>query len=414
MSDNRVYFPNLNSIRFFAALAVIIHHIELTKYWFHQPNIYTTSFVGGVFGQLGIILFFVLSGFLITYLLLEEQKKTDHISIKKFYIRRILRIWPLYYLIIILGLFILPKVHFFDVPDISSHVHEHFFSKSLMFLSFFPDLAYAMYEPVPYAEQSWSVGVEEQFYLIWPLLIAVVIRRKKTLNMLVGVILFYVLLKIGVTIAYELHPENRIIEELYMFWYNFSIDCMAIGGVGAYLLFYKKEKALKLLYNKYLQIGTYILLTIVTVRGLAIPVFNYEFYAVIFIILILNLASNKHSVLNLEVKPLNYLGKISYGLYMYHNIILVVVLKFMLYYSGIALNSITGNIIYYGLAISTTILVAGLSYRFIERPFIRAKVRYSDVVSGENALEGITTYESSATKGVVARQIAVKDSSTVN
>lgn len=413
MSDNRVYFPNLNSIRFFAALAVIIHHIELTKYWFHQPNIYTTSFVGGVFGQLGIILFFVLSGFLITFLLLEEQKRTDSISIKKFYIRRILRIWPLYYLIVILGLFVLPKVHFFDVPDISSHVHEHFFSKTLMFLSFFPDLAYAIYEPVPYAEQSWSVGVEEQFYLIWPLLIALVIRRKKTLSMLIGVIVFYASVKIASTIAYDMHPENKVFEEIYYFWNNFCIDCMAIGGIGAYLLFYKKEKVLNVLFNRYLQIGLYILLAVVTVKGLAVPMFNYEFYALIFVVLILNLAANKRSVLNLEFKPLNYLGKISYGLYMYHNIILVVVLKFVLYYSGVALNSLTGNLIYYGLAISTTILVASLSYRFIERPFIRAKVRYSEVVSGENAKDDIRPVPTEKELRIVENAV-VTDSNTVN
>lgn len=413
MSDNRVYFPNLNSIRFFAALAVIIHHIELTKYWFHQPNIYTTSFVGGVFGQLGIILFFVLSGFLITFLLLEEQKRTDSISIKKFYIRRILRIWPLYYLIVILGLFVLPKVHFFDVPDISSHVHEHFFSKTLMFLSFFPDLAYAIYEPVPYAEQSWSVGVEEQFYLIWPLLIALVIRRKKTLSMLIGVIVFYASVKIASTIAYDMHPENKVFEEVYYFWNNFSIDCMAIGGIGAYLLFYKKEKVLNVLFNRYLQIALYILLAVVTVKGLAIPMFNYEFYALIFVVLILNLAANKKSVLNLEFKPLNYLGKISYGLYMYHNIILVMVLKFVLYYSGVALNSLTGNLIYYGLAISATILVASLSYRFIERPFIRAKVRYSEVVSGENAKDDIRPIPTEKELRIVENAV-ITDSNTVN
>lgn len=413
MSDNRVYFPNLNSIRFFAALAVIIHHIELTKYWFHQPNIYTTSFVGGVFGQLGIILFFVLSGFLITFLLLEEQKRTDSISIKKFYIRRILRIWPLYYLIVILGLFVLPKLHFFDVPDISSHVHEHFFSKTLMFLSFFPDLAYAIYEPVPYAEQSWSVGVEEQFYLIWPLLIALVIRRKKTLSMLIGVIVFYASVKIASTIAYDMHPENKVFEEIYYFWNNFSIDCMAIGGIGAYLLFYKKEKVLNVLFNRYLQIALYILLAVVTVKGLAIPMFNYEFYALIFVVLILNLAANKKSVLNLEFKPLNYLGKISYGLYMYHNIILVMVLKFVLYYSGVALNSLTGNLIYYGLAISATILVASLSYRFIERPFIRAKVRYSEVVSGENAKDDIRPIPTEKELRIVENAV-ITDSNTVN
>ena len=113
MSDSRVYFPNLNGVRFLAALVVIIHHVEMGKFWFGQPNIYDKSFVGGVFGQLGIIMFFVLSGFLITYLLLEEHRKTGTISIKDFYIRRMLRIWPVYYLIVILGFFVFPQISFF-------------------------------------------------------------------------------------------------------------------------------------------------------------------------------------------------------------------------------------------------------------------------------------------------------------
>ena len=104
----RVYFPGLNGIRFLAALAVMICHMEMTKHWFHEPNIYTVSFVGGVLGDIGVILFFVLSGFLITYLLLQEQQDLGTIKIKQFYIRRILRIWPLYYMVILLGLFVLP------------------------------------------------------------------------------------------------------------------------------------------------------------------------------------------------------------------------------------------------------------------------------------------------------------------
>ncbi|MEZ5016306.1 MAG: acyltransferase [Flavipsychrobacter sp.] len=387
MARNSVYFPNLNGVRFIAALAVIIHHIELTKYWFGQPNIYTTSFVGGVFGQLGIILFFVLSGFLITYLLLEENKQKQHISIKQFYIRRMLRIWPLYYLIVVLGLFILPKIHFFDIPNITTHVKEHFATKSAMFLSFFPNVAYAMYEPVPYSEQAWSVGVEEQFYLLWPVLIALVIKRFRTMRMLLSTIGIYLFIKIAVVFAYSLHPENLAIDRLYQFWTHFSIDCMAIGGIGAYILFYEKEKILKLLFNKYLQIVPYIALVYITVRGIAVPIFNSEFYAVIFIVLILNLAANKKTLLRLNYKPLDYLGRISFGLYMFHNIILVMVLRLMLSINKNIYNSLEGNIVYYILSILFTIIIAGLSYRFFEKPFIKAKVKYSSVISGENAVD---------------------------
>jgi peptidoglycan/LPS O-acetylase OafA/YrhL len=387
MSNIRVYFPNLNSIRFIAALAVMIHHIELTKYWFGQPNIYRTSFVGGVFGQLGIILFFVLSGFLITYLLLLEQRETNRISIKNFYIRRILRIWPLYYLIITLSLFIIPNIHVMDVPGYSEEIHNNFFAKVFMFLMFVPNLVYAIYKHVPYAEQAWSVGVEEQFYLIWPALLSLVVRKNKTLNMLLGVIGVYTLIKITAIILHNNHPGDATIESFYQFWMNFCIDCMAIGGIAAYLLFYKKDKILNLLYDKYLQISLYITIAYITVRGIAVPYFNYEFYAIMFAVLILNLSSNKKTVLTLEYKPISYLGKISYGLYMYHNIMLVLALNLVLGFSPDILHSLSGNIIYYCIAICLTILASALSYEFFEKRFIKAKIRYSEIISGENAKE---------------------------
>lgn len=386
MSNIRVYFPNLNSIRFIAALAVMIHHIELTKSWFGQPNIYHSSFVGGVFGQLGIILFFVLSGFLITYLLLLEHRETNTISIKNFYIRRILRIWPLYYLIIVLSLFILPKIHSMDVPGYTEHLQEHFLLKVAMFIAFIPNVVYALFEHVPYAEQAWSVGVEEQFYLLWPVLISLVIRRNKTLGMLLGVIGFYTVIKITAIILYHNHPENKAIEDFYQFWMHFCIDCMAIGGIAAYLLFHKKEKILKALYNKYLQIALYLAIGYITVRGIAVPYFNYEFYALMFGALILNLSSNPKTVLNFEYKPISYLGKISYGLYMYHNTVIAAMLQIVLYV-GLKLDTLSGNIIFYTIAVLATILVASTSYEFFEKRFIKAKVRYSKVISGENARE---------------------------
>lgn len=387
MGKNSVYFPNLNSIRFIAALAVMIHHIEMTKHWFGQPNIYTNSFIGGVFGQLGIILFFVLSGFLITYLLLFEQQQTGRISVKNFYIRRILRIWPLYYLIIALGLFILPHIDFFNVPGYSPEIKEHFLTKVIMFFTFFPDVVYSIYRHVPYAEQSWSVGVEEQFYVLWPLLMVLVVKKNKTLGMLLKVIGFYTVVKLVVIYYYVKYPGNVVANDMFQFWNNFCIDCMAIGGVAAYLLFYKKEKVLAVLYNKYLQIALYLVIGYITVRGITIPYFTYEFYAIMFAVLILNLSSNKKTVLNFEYKPISYLGKISYGLYMYHNIMLVIAMKLVLMIRPDMLGTLAGNILYYVLAIGMSIIVATLSYEYFEKRFIKAKIRYSDVISGDNAKE---------------------------
>ena len=99
----KVYLPGLNGVRFIAASMVMVSHIEQGKStvglanWFSEehPLIYR--------GELGVTLFFVLSGFLISYLLLTEFKTTQTISIRNFYIRRVLRIWPLYFLIVFLG-----------------------------------------------------------------------------------------------------------------------------------------------------------------------------------------------------------------------------------------------------------------------------------------------------------------------
>lgn len=385
MSKNRVYFPNLNAVRFIAALLVIVHHLELIKSWFGQPNIYSTSFVGGAFGRLGIILFFVLSGFLITYLLLEEFQNTDRISIKNFYIRRILRIWPLYYLIVLLGLFVFPHIAFLHVPEHTEYVGDDIVPKTIMFMTFFSNLAYTLYTHVPFAEQSWSVGVEEQFYLIWPLLVVMVIRVKRMIPMLLSVIGIYLSFKVlAIYMHYHSAPDSSAWENFYQFWTHFSVDCMAIGGIAAYILFHKKDKILNILYNKYLQIALYGFMAVATIKGIAFYEFTNETYAVCFAIIILNLASNPNSVINMEYKPLNYLGKISYGLYMYHNIFLVFSLKLILVLGLADLSTISGNVLYYTMSLTFTIIVSSLSYEYFEKWFIKSKNKYSTVISGDN------------------------------
>lgn len=382
MPNSRVYFPNLNSMRFLAAVMVIIHHVEMAKHWFGLPNIYTNSFVGGVFGKLAIISFFVLSGFLITYLLLEEHRRTATISIKNFYWRRILRIWPVYYLVVILSLFVFPRFSFLDIPGLSEHMGDAFTFKSILYLTFLPNLGYTLYEHIPYASQTWSVGVEEQFYLLWPLLVLFAIRGKKVLHTLIAVISVYLVVKTAVVFNYSSDPTNTAAENMWLFWDHFAIDCMAIGGVGAYLLFYRKERILNILYNRYLQAILYVVLLVITVKGLSVPWFTNELYAVLFMIAIINLASNKRNILNLEYKWLNYLGKTTYGMYMYHNLVLVVVLKLFIIYDVLNVSSLTGGIIYHTVSLGITIIVSALSYEYFEKPFLGIKERFAKVKSG--------------------------------
>ena len=118
----KIYFKNLDGLRCVGAIVIIVHHIEQNKDTFKIPNFWhnpTLHFLG----PLSLNMFFTLSGFLITYLLLQEYNNNSGINIKSFYIRRILKIWPLYFVLVILGFFVLPAIsltngfNLFDRPD---------------------------------------------------------------------------------------------------------------------------------------------------------------------------------------------------------------------------------------------------------------------------------------------------------
>ena len=165
-SQDSVYLPGLNSLRFFAAFLVILTHIELLKEQLGFSN--SLKFLEQlILGGLGVYFFFVLSGFLITYLLIHEKEKTGTIKIKAFYIRRLLRIWPLYYFITLLAFFILPNFEMMEIAWLQQFYHSNFTVNLVLFLLMLPNLALALNPAVAHAGQLWSIGVEEQFYLIF-------------------------------------------------------------------------------------------------------------------------------------------------------------------------------------------------------------------------------------------------------
>jgi peptidoglycan/LPS O-acetylase OafA/YrhL len=380
---DRVYFPNLNGLRFIAALMVIIHHIEQFKSIYSLPNNFSSTTIQ-IFGELGVVLFFVLSGFLITYLLLEEENKTGSILIRSFYVRRILRIWPLYFLIVILALLVLPNIPMFVVPGYDqAEIYTDLPGKIFLYLFFLPNLVSPLFGIVPYASLTWSIGTEEQFYLTWPVLLK---NIKKYRLVLMFLILFGYLL-----VARALYSSRTDFlpfkYELTAFWSIFNIDCMAIGGFFA-LLLHAKNSLLKFFQNKYLFYFALGFTSILLYRGIYFPIltvndikFEYlykEFYALWFGIIILNFASNREILIRLESKILRYLGKISYGLYMYHPICIVLALNIALFFKQ------TSDWMLYPLSLLTVILLAGTSYKYFETYFLRFKEKFSSVVSGES------------------------------
>ncbi|MGZ3866104.1 MAG: acyltransferase family protein [Bacteroidia bacterium] len=375
-----LYFPNLNGLRFIAAFIVIIHHIEQLKNMFGLKS-YWENYHIFILGKLGVTLFFVLSGFLITYLLLEEKKEFGFISIKEFYIRRILRIWPLYYLVTLLGFFVLPEISFFRLSGVNSIHESDYILKFCLFLFMLPNICLAFFGTVPYASQLWSVGVEEQFYLFWPWMLN---KSKHALRILVIIaVLFYSLNFIsdilnfvnGKTHVLTEESLTRLSSSLVGIFSMLRIGCMAIGGITAYILFSKNEKMLSILYSLPVQLLTYIILVAVYIKGVYLP---QEGFSLLFAVVILNLAANPKSLLVLENKVFNFLGKISYGLYMLHSIAIVVAIKLVLNITD--QGFLSGSLIYF-LSALFAIALAALSYFYFEKRFLNLKDKFAKVKS---------------------------------
>src|SRR5262249_30263700 len=128
-------------------------------------------------GGYGVQLFFILSGYLITALLLREEARYGRIALRAFWIRRILRIWPLYYLVVLIGFFLLPGLD----GQLGTSGHRALLQAHLLpFLGFVGNWSMALIRPAPdWLSVLWSVCVEEQFYLVVPLFIALVAPRRR-------------------------------------------------------------------------------------------------------------------------------------------------------------------------------------------------------------------------------------------
>lgn len=350
---------------------VIVHHIEQLKFIFGMESGWETSGVIRNLGKLGVLLFFTLSGFLITYLLLQEEKITGSINIKQFYIRRVLRIWPLYFLVFFLAYFVLNRIPFFQHPGFSLGEFNPAVVL-LLFCLFLSNVFVAFVGALPYASQTWSVSVEEQFYLFWPLLIKF---TKKRINSILVVIFLIVAVRM-VLLLDPLHLPIEKLNKFRTFWNLFNIDCMGIGALTAIVLFHQNA-LLKYLLNAWVFIITTLAAIMLITFNVKIPVisgyFENDLYACLFAVLILNLSSNALLTRVLEFKWLSYLGKISYGLYMYHAIAVVIAIKLVQHFS------VQSDAIIYTVTFAITITISAFSYRFFESPLLKIKEKFSSI-----------------------------------
>lgn len=360
MQKNKsIYLPGLNGIRAIAAISVIISHIGLNLKLYDLSN-----FGGYAMANFGVTMFFALSGFLITYLLLKEKEKTGTIAIRKFYFRRLLRIWPLYYFYLIVTLVVLG----FSIN-----------SYSWMYLFMLPNVPFVLNAAsvfpatLPHLAHYWSVGVEEQFYGFWPWLIK---KSKNLLWVLVGFTIVFFLIKVLLTI---LNAPKLII---VLFHYT-RFGCLAIGGIAAFLLLKGNKYFLSISQNKLIEITAWLVFLLISINQFHLfSIVDHEIVTLATLVIIINQVNNPKKLISLENKVFDYLGKISYGLYIYNP--LIIFLISLVLKDFMTTNLIANLMLIYSITILVVIFVSHISYFYFENKFLKLKDKFA-VVKSKNS-----------------------------
>jgi peptidoglycan/LPS O-acetylase OafA/YrhL len=358
-----------DGIRGLAVLSVVLTHLHVWKYL--QDNGWlSAAFSPMVRGVTAVQAFFVLSGFLITSLLISEFERAGSISIKRFFIRRSLRIVPLY------AVFLLWAVLVFALDSRATTVRSLLFAGAYVY-NFVPRA-----DETPFMGHTWSLAVEEHFYLAWPLVFICLFPKRRTqlLALLVGSvivspILHFVLIKRGLAGVYFVDRWT------FVAGYNICLGCVlallllsgpsrsrAVGFVGgrwglacAGLLFALPSMLFGLSWTLDAIVAGYC-------RSLGLTCAIGWLYV--------NQASLAARLL--EWRPLRYLGAISYGVYMLQGLFLA---------TGPEREA--GHLWPpdQGVGLVWLIVLAPLSYHFFERPILALKHRWDGVRAASRGAE---------------------------
>jgi peptidoglycan/LPS O-acetylase OafA/YrhL len=356
------YRPELDVLRFLAFLLVFLFH-----------GLTVTSGIYDAFrlsGALGVCLFFLLSSYLITELLEREKQQFGAIHLRAFYLRRGLRIWPLYFTVLI-----------FDYL-LQRHLNPGVFTTSRLLAFLFVSgnwyvAHYGFTETI--STPLWSIPVEEQFYILWP-------SARKYLHRS-GSILFSVLMFLVayIALAYLCHRGANVTTAI---WVNSFVQ-FQFFSTGALLALALRGRAPKL----HPVVRSLLFLAGLATLGAAQLFFHVKESATageFHLIAPGYLCANLGCILLFfsflgearlgKLRPLVYLGKISFGLYVFHWIMLRISIRLLRnLMSSHQVAKTPANAIELALALVFTILLASLSYRFFESPILRYKKRFEFV-----------------------------------
>ena len=361
------YRPELDILRFFAFLGVFIVHIANYPIEFleqhHVPGVVAqVSMAIAHGGAYGVDLFFVLSAYLITELLLREKDTMGRLHVPAFYLRRALRIWPLYYLAVLIAAY---------VPLFNPH--DQFSSRYVTpFLFFLGNWSFVWFGwPVTVANPLWSVSIEEQFYLFWPPVVARLSRRLIAYAAAVMIIAA----NSSRLLAAAMHEGKEHI------WGNTFAHLDSIAA-GILLALWLSGRSLSLRLAERIALIAFGLVCFAT-RGHYIVVAGGDQLSVLgtligYPAIVLGCIAILLACIGMPLRSatLQYLGKISYGLYVYHMGCMLVTDRLFTSDSRVV-HALLRVVVVFAL----TVAVSALSYAIIEKPFLNLKRRFTFVES---------------------------------
>mgnify|MGYP006150765209 CR=1 FL=1 len=375
MSNKPIYFKNLDTIRFIAAMMVFIGHAMANSFKHLKID---ESIIGRILSvishaAMGVSIFFVLSGFLITFLIITEIELKGNLDIKKFYIRRFLRIWPLYFAVIIFSFLVYPMLKTFLGVNLelgSNFIYHLFFLSNFDVLN----IAQNCYGLGAMSQNiTWSVSVEEQFYLFWPI---VFFLPKK-----IWVYMFTLL--IVLSLCFRVY-NSEIDYVNYFHTFAVLID-LVIGGLFALTI--KQYNSVKKLFEKTntfthagLFITTFLILYIDTdtILGSYSSSLGRLLTSLLFgfIIASQSLTKNK-SRLNLgHFKFGSNWGKLTYGIYLLHPIAITIVDVICRVLNINYKSSFYSEFGMSLLMLVITFVMSKISYIYYESRFLRLKTKF--------------------------------------
>lgn len=332
---------------------VVYHNFGFINYFF--------------FGWLGVDLFFVLSGFLITDILLKTVKRPGYL--RNFYIRRILRIFPLYYLFVFLCLFIIPRLSpHFDIKYYSDNqAWLWIYMQNWLYIFHGHDGTNAMHH-------LWSLAVEEQFYLIWPFIILII--RKPTW------LLAFMAILLAAVVGFRLWIWlNQVADLAYFNLYTFSrIDGICIGCMIALLQrvdpgFLKRFTPWIVLFFAVMNFAFFFVNRRHDFGFPYLALAGYTTFAMIFGLLVNDAVSGDTPVIRkiFSFPPLRFFGKISYGFYMFHWPVYLLMTPWLFAQLSGHLTGHTLAIAVSVIATGAAILLSWISFRYYESYFLKLK-----------------------------------------